>query len=81
MCQVVPVENLSVVPGAWETLTEVTKPSLGSFRKRALGCMAIRVTTREQTQSLLVPTIWRAAVTSYRLMARSGICSLKIRKQ
>lgn len=27
MCQVVPVENLNIVPGAWETLTEVTELS------------------------------------------------------
>lgn len=48
MCQVVPVENLNVVPGAWETLTEVTELSWGTFRKLALGRMAVCLTTREQ---------------------------------
>lgn len=58
MCQVVLVENLNIVPGAWETLTEVAELSWGSFRKCALGCTAVCLTTREQTQRLLVPTIW-----------------------
>lgn len=69
------MENLNVVPGAWETLTEVTELSWGSFRKLALGRMAVCLTTREQTRRLLVPTIWQAAARSYRLIARSGIYS------
>lgn len=75
MCQVVPVENLDVVPEAWEMLTEVTELSWGSLRKLASGHAAVCLTTGEQTQHLLVPTIWQAAVRSYRLSARSGIYS------